>query len=129
MLADGNSGVPQYNAQGDLEPVGYRETQAPRPLPYYEKKMNRIALKVALLMISVSALANQSGKDTSRHDGTNVGPPHQSGLNDITADKGKRGNVDSNAGKQGVPSNPSSTPAQGNRVQPASGNYNRDLLR
>ena len=92
--------------------------------------MNRIALKVALLMISVSALANQSGKDTSRHDGTNVAAPHQSGLNDITADKvGKGGNVDSNAGKQGVPSNPSSTPAQGNRVQPASGNYNRDLLR
>ncbi len=99
-------------------------------MPHFgEQEVNRFALKIALLAISASVFAAQSDKGSSRHNGANVAPPHQAVPNNTTADNdAKRGTLNPHTEKQGIHSNQSGTPVQGNQVQSGAGSYNRDLL-
>ena len=100
-------------------------------MPHFgEQEVNRFALKIALLAISASVFADQSDKGSIRHNSANVAPPHQAVPNNTTADNdAKRGTLNPpHTEKQGIHSNQSGTPVQGNQVRPGAGSYNRDLL-
>lgn len=112
------------------EPVRYRQTQGQRPMPHFgEQEVNRFSLKIALLAISASVFATQSDKGSTRHNRANVAPPHQAVPNNTTAGNDvKRGSLNAHTEKQGIHSNQSGTPVQGNQARPGAGSYNRDLL-
>ncbi|MEO9062609.1 MAG: hypothetical protein ABI270_11295 [Nitrosospira sp.] len=107
-----------------------RQTQWQRPMPYLEKEINKLALKVALAALSISAFAGHPVKEDSGEGGSRVAPSHRVGSNPSVADNdGKRGGVASPASKEGVHSNPSGKPIQVDTIRPGAGSYNRDLLR
>ena len=92
--------------------------------------MNRLTLRVALVLASVSAFADHSTEGRTRRGGTNAVPAHQPDTNNTAAhSEGKRGTENPRTEKQEIYLNHSATPAQGDQARPGSGKYNRELLR
>jgi hypothetical protein len=113
-----------------LEHVRYGKRNGQRPMPYLEKEINKLALKVALAALSISAFAGQPVKEENRDGGSRAAPSHRAGSNSSVVDNdGKRDGAASPPSKEGVHSNPSGKPIQADPIRPGAGSYNRDLLR
>jgi hypothetical protein len=99
-------------------------------MPYLEKEINKLALKVALATLSISAFAGHPVKEDSRDGGSRAAPSHRADSNPSVADNdGKRDGAASPPSKEGARSNPSGKPIQVDPIRPGAGSYNRDLLR
>jgi hypothetical protein len=94
-----------------------------------KKEVNRFAWKVALIMLSVSACADQSDKGHDRHGENVTGGRYQSdpGKPDSNLD-GKNGGEEPPEGKQENYPSPSVDPSQAKPLLPGSGSYNRELI-
>ena len=91
--------------------------------------MNQFTLKIALIVMSVSAFADQSDKGQHRHDDTDTAVLYQPGPNNPAADPdGKNANVKAAKEKQGNHLNQSGNPPSLKPIRPGSGSYNRELI-
>ena len=94
-----------------------------------KKEVNRFSWKVALIMLSVSACAEQSDKGQDRRGDNITGGHYQPGPGkpDSSPDE-KNGNGKLPEEKQENHSDQAIDPAQAKPVRPGSGSYNRELI-
>jgi hypothetical protein len=94
-----------------------------------KKEVNRFAWKVALILLSVSACAEQSDKGQERRVDNITGEHYQPGPSNPDSSPGeKNGSRKFPEEKQENHSNQSINPTPGQPARPGSGSYNRELI-
>jgi hypothetical protein len=94
-----------------------------------KKEVNQFAWKVALILLTVSACAEQSDKKQDRRGDSITGGLHQPGPgNPDSSPDGKNGSGKLPEEKQENHPSQSINPASDKPLRPGSGSYNRELI-